>query len=142
MREKTKDVWSEAWNLVQRWEKLTREIEESVSRNEMEKLASLLDERQQLSDQLDALKTAHKITSWTNGAAPGDPLVLAGIKDEVALIFQRLLVEDQRIIQELQQKMSSLKQEIHNLHQTKAAHHAYQGPQGPPPEGSFIDTKK
>ncbi len=58
MREKTKDVWSEAWNLVQRWEKLTREIEESVSRNEMEKLAPLLDERQQLSDQLDALKAA------------------------------------------------------------------------------------
>jgi hypothetical protein len=142
MREKTKEVWSEALNLVQQWEKLTREIGESVSRNKMEKLVSLLNERQQLSDRLDALRAAHNITSWTNGAAPGDPLVLAVIKDEAALIFQHLQIEDQRILQEMHAKMNSLKQEINHLHQTKAAHHAYQGPQCPPPSGSFIDTKK
>ncbi len=139
---KRKEIWQQARELVQRWEKLTRAIGEAVSQNEIEKLADLLDQRQQISRQLDSLRKVHKIPSWTEGSAPDDPPDLASIKEDVASLFQCLLKEDQSIIHKLRKKTASLKRDIHRLQRTKAANHAYHGPKTPPPAGSFIDTKK
>jgi L-serine deaminase len=139
---KRKEIWQQARELVQHWEKLTRSIGEAVSQNEIEKLAALLDQRQQISEQLDALREVHKIPSWTEGSAPDDPPDLASIKEDVAAIFQSLLKEDQGIIQELQEKAASLKKDIHRLKHTKTANHAYHGHTTKPLAGSFIDTKK
>ena len=139
---KREKIWQQARELVQHWERLTRAIGETISQNEIEKLAVLLDKRQQISQQLDTLREVHKIPSWTAGATPNDPPDLASIKEDVASLFQDLLKEDQGIIEELQKRATSLKKDIHRLQRTKEANHAYHSPLTKPPTGSFIDTKK
>lgn len=139
---KRKEIWQQARELVQHWERLTRAIDEAVSQNEIERLVALLDKRQQISKQLDSLRKVHKIPSWTAGAALDDPPDLTSIKEDVASLFQDLLKEDQRIVKGLQKKAASLKKDIRRLKRTKEANHAYHGPKTTPPAGSFIDTKK
>ncbi len=142
MNKSTKDVWVEAWRLVQQWEKITGEIRDILSRDELGSLSSLLDQRGEITEKLDNLKDQYGITSWGRGSAPNDSPTLAMLKDELASKLRELVAEDQLINEQLQLKMNSLKEEIQHLHKSKAAQSAYLGPPGSQPSGAFIDTKK
>ncbi|MGD0152387.1 MAG: hypothetical protein ABSC17_01290 [Thermacetogeniaceae bacterium] len=137
-----REIWSEARNLLKRWDELTGEIEALVVGNETGKIAPLLQERQQLSDRLDALKERHGIVSWAAQPTPGSQTAeMTVIREEVGATLQRLTEANERIKQAMQARLRTLAQEIDQVRQTRVASHTYRTRQ-PTNTGAFIDTKR
>ncbi len=137
-----REAWSEARNLLKRWEELTGEIEALVAGNETGGIAPLLQERQQLSDRLDAMKERHGIISWAAQPAPGRQTAeMAAVTEEVGATLARLAEANERIKQAMQARLKTLAQEIEQVRQTRAANRTYR-PHRHANTGAFIDTKR
>lgn len=128
-------VWSEARDLLLRWEAITGEIGERLPNNSGAALLPLLAERHRLSRQLDALKVEHSVASWIGS---GDQV--CALQEEVAVIGRRLLAEDERIRRAVRHKMDVLQEQISRIRNTRVAAHTYHG-RRLTVRGAFVDAR-
>jgi hypothetical protein len=128
-------VWSEARDLLLRWEALTGEIGERLPNSSGATLLPLLAERRGLCRQLDALKEEHGISTWNGYGDEG-----SAVQEEVAAIGRRLLVEDERLRRSARHKMDALQEQIARLRQARVAAHTYHGRRRTV-KGAFIDAR-
>lgn len=136
------NVWREARNLLCRWGELSAEIEALITEDEAGKIAPLLQERQQVADRLDALKERYEIASWAAEPAPGSQNAeMVAEHAEVGTILKRLVVDDERIRQAMESKLTALAHEIDEVRQTRAANRTYRR-RRQAIAGAFIDTKR
>ncbi len=131
-------VWSEARDLLLRWEALTMELGKSVAGGATQNLLPLLGERRKLRDRLDALREEHGIVAWNEWPVADRPTTA---QVEVRAILSRLLVKHEEIRNELETRMGSLKQKIAEVSQTRTANRFYQKRRRSI-KGAFIDTRR
>ncbi len=131
-------VWSEARDLLLRWEVLTMELGKSAAGVAPQNLLPLLEERRKLRDRLDALKEEHGIAAWNEWPVEDRPTTA---QVEVRAILSRLLVKHEEIRKELETRMGSLKQKIAEVRQTRTANRFYQKRRRSI-KGAFIDTRR
>lgn len=135
-------VWEEARSLTRRMWWVTRCIAERVERREVESLSSLVSERQEICERLDALRQEHGIASWIVGdSADGLPESVRTASREIAEIFRLLLEEDEKIRGKLEEAMAALREDLFQLQRTKEASHLYEG-RALSLRGAFVDSMR
>ena len=131
-------VWSEARDLLLRWEALTMELGKNVAGGATQNLLPLLGERRKLRDRLNALREEHGIVAWNEWPVADHPTTA---QVEVRAILSRLLVKHEEIRKELEARMGYLKQKIAEVRQTRTANRLYQKRRRSI-KGAFIDTRR
>lgn len=136
------DVWREARNILQRWGELSAQIEALITEDKVGQIAPLLKERQQLSDQMDALRERHGITSWVVKPASGNlPAEMAAEQEAVGAILKRLIADDERIRQAMREKLMTLARQIDQVREMREANLTYRSRRHNG-AGAFIDIKR
>jgi len=137
-----REVWFDACNLLLRWEEITAQIGQAITKGEVLQLANLLQERQDIANRLDALKTEYGIVSWTADCSEGNlSSDVHSLREKVRETLQRLVAKDEQVRLAAQQKIRSLKEDINHLRQTRVALISYRNKRSSR-GGAFIDTRK
>jgi hypothetical protein len=132
------DVWDEARDLLLRWEALTMELETNVVSGATQNLLPLLEERRKLRDRLDALREDYRIATWVEWPVKNRP---TSTQEEIKTILSRLMVKNERIRHELEERMGSLEQKIAEVRRTRVANNLYQKRRRSI-TGAFIDARR
>lgn len=136
-------IWLKARGLFLQMEKVTAEIRKSVEQEKVDALISLIEQRQQICDRLDLLKSESGIASWVPDSSDEALLSSAewGISQEIKGAIERMLEEDKASCQILQEKVSILKKDMAELRKVREASRTYQGV-GSFVISAFIDSKR
>ncbi len=137
------DIWLTARDLARRMQKITESMAERIDRGEVDDLASLLNERQEICELLDKLRARHGIASWVAGNELNDNLPddAGAARREIGEIFRRLIADDERLRRQLQEKMLAVKQKLRLVRKARQAHRLYKG-SAVPGCGTFVDSMR
>jgi hypothetical protein len=131
-------IWNEIRALLLRWETLTTELAQEAAGRPPGHLRSLLKERQQICERLDALNEGCGIANWIGETAEDCP---AAIRAEIRTIIDRLVLEDERARSQLAERTGNLAQKIEEIRQTRVAGRLYRK-QRRTTKGALIDAKR
>jgi hypothetical protein len=132
------DVWDEARDLLLRWEALAVELGKNMASGATQNLLPLLGKRRKLHDRLDALREDYGIATWVEWPVKDRPTTA---QEEIRTILSRLVVENENIRHELEERMGSLKQKIAEVRRTRVANSLYQKRRRSI-KGAFIDARR
>ena len=132
------DAWDEARGLLLHLEAMTNELGKSLASGATQNLLPLLGERRKLRDRLEALREDYGIVEWAGGSAADHQ---TAAQNEIEVVLSRLVVANERIRHELEQRMGSLKGKIAEVRQTRMANRLYQKRRRSI-KGAFIDTRR
>ncbi len=137
------DIWRTARDLARRMRQVTGIMAERIDRGEVDDLASLLDERQEICELLDKLRAEHGIASWVAGNELNDNLPdgAGAARQEMGEIFRWLMAEDERLRRKLQEKMLAVKKDLGHVKKMRQAHRLYTGGTLLPC-GAFVDSRR
>jgi hypothetical protein len=132
------DAWNQARDLLLRWEALTGKLEANLASEPAGDLLLLLKERRRLCDRLDSLKKKCGLADWSGRPVKDRP---TAAQEEIGTIHRRLIIKNEQVCNEIEERMSSLKQKISEIRQTRTANRLYQGRRRSI-KGAFIDTMR
>jgi len=137
------DIWQRARALARKMQQVTVIMAERIDRGAVDDLASLLNERQQICELLDKLRSEHGIGSWVAGNELNDNLPddAGAVRQEIGEIFRWLIAEDERLRRQLQEKMLAVKQDLGQVRKVRQAHRLYKSGTLLT-YGAFIDSRR